>query len=104
MGITFGDYVNTWTYSCIDNFNNYLINDQLFMHEYGHTIQSKRWGLLYLLSIGIPSGVSQLFDDWGLFNHNHDYFYSEVWANRNAKKYFKQYYGYEWNDLGYPTN
>jgi len=24
-------------------------------HEYGHSIQSKRWGILYLLVVGLPS-------------------------------------------------
>lgn len=33
-------------------------------HEYGHTIQSRILGPLYLLVIGIPSGVYNLIDRW----------------------------------------
>ena len=53
-------------------------------HEYGHTIQSKRLGWLYLFVIGIPSIV------WaGCFKsyrkkHNVSYysFYTEKWADK----------------------
>ena len=30
---------------------------ELFWHEFGHTFQSRRWGPLYLLAIGIPSAA-----------------------------------------------
>ena len=56
----------------------------LIRHEYGHTLQSKYLGWLYLLVIGLPSIV------WaGCFSayrkkHNISYysFYTEKWADR----------------------
>ncbi len=34
-------------------------------HEYGHTVQSRRWGPLYLLSIGFFSLMEVWFDSDG---------------------------------------
>ena len=31
-------------------------------HEYGHTISSRRWGPLYLLVIGLPSLLGNIYD------------------------------------------
>ena len=53
-------------------------------HEYGHTIQSRKFGPLYLLVIGLPSII------WaGCFkNYRKKYsvsyydFYTEAWANK----------------------
>lgn len=56
-------------------------------HEYGHTIQSKYLGPLYLLIIGIPSF---LWAGYTLINKRVNYykFYTEKWADKlgNVKR------------------
>lgn len=56
----------------------------MIKHEYGHTIQSKYLGWLYLLVIGLPS----LIWAWGFEGYrtkkgkSYDSFYTESWANK----------------------
>jgi RHS repeat-associated protein len=79
------------------------VNSGLFMHEYGHYIQSQRWGLLYVPVIGLPILMSAS----GLLGGEHHNFYTERWANENALDHFgdkyREYYDriYDddpWND------
>lgn len=108
QGVTLGNYINIDMNGTIPNetsfsayvLNNHYYNTSIFMHEYGHTIQSKRWGPLYLLSIGLPSLISGAAHDGE--NHNHHYFYTEVWANRRAQKHFSDLYNTEWDYNHYP--
>lgn len=53
-------------------------------HEYGHCIQSRRWGWLYLIVMGIPSALwaNCIFPLWGYKRHTYYDFYVE----RNADK------------------
>jgi len=50
------------------SFGRYIIlpprNDyaQTVPHEYGHSLQSRAWGPLYLLVVGIPSVIGNLWD------------------------------------------
>ncbi|MGL4629943.1 MAG: hypothetical protein ACRCVT_01960, partial [Leadbetterella sp.] len=48
-GLTLGSYINSQNINDPD-----LQNDNLFMHEYGHTLQSRLTGPLYLFKVGIP--------------------------------------------------
>ena len=48
----------------------------LFMHEFGHTFDSRRFGLFYLLAIGIPSASGARW--------------TETLANRNAFNYMRR--------------
>lgn len=59
------------------------------MHEYGHTFDSRIWGALYLPVIGLHS-ISDIDDPncW-----------TEIRANRFAKKYFGEFYGVNWNGI-----
>lgn len=52
-------------------------------HEYGHCLQSRYLGWLYLLVIGLPSAIHKLFhhDDWSRPNSYYR-FYTERWADR----------------------
>lgn len=89
------------------DFADYVKNNQLYIHEYGHYIQSQRWGPIYVFSIGLPSLISAIRDEkipYDPYNAStHDYFWTEYRANRNAAKYFNLYYGVEWDEtLGYP--
>jgi hypothetical protein len=65
------------------------------MHEYGHTIDSRAFGLSYLFAIGIPSGISSLKDKINKTQNHHSY-WTETRANRRAAKYFGHHYGVDW--------
>lgn len=86
-GMTLGNYINGWNINTTD--------DPMFMHEYGHVLQSQRYGLYYGLWQAPASLVNQIKD-----KDNHKKFYIEQQANRFAKKYF----GEQWKDNDkYPT-
>jgi hypothetical protein len=62
-----------------------LYDDEfIIMHEYGHTLQSKKLGPLYFIVIGIPSIFHAI-----TYNKKSgkDYysFWTEKWANKLAK-------------------
>ncbi|MFV0291026.1 MAG: hypothetical protein ACK5IJ_09085, partial [Mangrovibacterium sp.] len=59
------------------------------MHEYGHSFDSRRYGLSYLFAIGIPSVRSAANST----NNSHRSFWTEKRANRDAANYFGKYYG-----------
>ena len=66
--------------------------DHLFVHEYGHYIQSQWHGPLYLFSVGIPSGLSGLIDTkWHTKYHRTRWF--EADASYKGMNYFDKYYG-----------
>lgn len=54
--------------------------ENMLKHEYGHTIQSKYLGWLYLIVIGLPS----LIHAWLCRCKKHSYydFYTEKWADK----------------------
>ena len=56
---------------------------QFIKHEYGHTVQSKYLGWLYLIVIGIPSLVWAQCFEWYWTKPGHSYydFYTESSAN-----------------------
>ncbi len=79
-GFTFGPYINS---------KNLEVGDDTYMHELGHTIQSRILGPLYITKVAIPSGLSYWFgsDDY----HNNCWY--EVWASRlgGAPNHQKEY-------------
>lgn len=65
---------------------NAQIQHKLFVHEYGHTVQSLILGPLFLLAIGLPSlawaGIPY-FRKWRIRKKISYYsFYPELWANK----------------------
>lgn len=60
----------------------------LICHEYGHRIQSRLLGPLYLPAVGIPSLVWALMFKGYRTRRRKDYFgfYTEAWANRLSNK------------------
>lgn len=62
-------------------------------HEYGHSIQSRWLGPLYLLIIGLPSGIYNLIDQWIVtpkvgYKRATELYYSmpwEKWADKLGK-------------------
>ena len=83
-----------------DSFRERLISDPLFMHEYGHSFDSRLFGLLYLPLIGLPSVISAaqakqvLGEPKGVRTHNFKSY--EMRANRHAAKYFREYSTVDW--------
>ena len=99
-GITLGNYININLNGKITgNFADFVINDPLYMHEYGHTIDSRIFGPSYLFAVGVPSIFSANNNtaiDIPPFD-THGSYWTEVRANQNAKRYFSRYYGVDWN-------
>ncbi len=81
----------------------------LSMHEYGHTFQSRGWGPLYLLVVGLPSLLSAATArpiGGGLTSHSLRWY--ERQANRYAARYVAAHYGVDWARYapprgGFPT-
>lgn len=110
QGVTLGDYCNIDISTTIDSgkFDDYIKNTPLFMHEYGHTIDSGRYGPLYLFSIGIPSAISAANNHYvpGKTAWSHSYEPYEIQANVNASDYFGRNYDVDWSvfESRYPTH
>jgi RHS repeat-associated protein len=67
--------------------------DHLFVHEYGHYIQSQQWGPLYLFSIGVPSLQSAILQTKNPGSPRHHDRWFEANANRQAAGYFDKHHG-----------
>jgi hypothetical protein len=92
-GISLGNYININNPGEIEgDFETYVIENPLYMHEYGHTFDSKIFGLSYLLAVGIPSLVS------ASGKGDHKEFWTETRANDHASRYFKKHYDVNWLD------
>ncbi|MCA1763552.1 MAG: hypothetical protein ABR574_07890 [Cryomorphaceae bacterium] len=84
-GISIGNHINISIRDEIQgDFKDHLLQDPLFMHEYGHTLQSQTWGPLYF----VPGFLS--LNSAGSTGHN------EKWYEREANSYS----GWYFNRLG----
>ncbi|WP_295729679.1 FG-GAP-like repeat-containing protein [uncultured Muribaculum sp.] len=63
--------------------------NSLFQHEYGHYLQSQKWGPLWINAFGVPSLVSMAYDKV-TGKKTHKWFYTEIDANKRAYKYFSE--------------
>ena len=98
MGVSLGTYVDLWDGHWLhDGEGGLVVNNQLCMHEFGHTADSQRFGWFYLPVVGLSSLISAL----GKGDHN--FFWTEIRANRFAKRYFGRRYGIDWKEWGFPT-
>ena len=106
-GMTLGNFININDRNVmpIDGNGDFdPTQDNLYMHEYGHYLQSQNYGWGYLFSVGVPS----LFSAWknrlienGLTTHRVKWY--ELSANRKAYKYFTSKYGdIDWEEDKYP--
>lgn len=106
-GISFGSFLNiNDTGKISGDFDNYVAHNPLYMHEYGHYIDSQRFGPSYLFAIGAPSALSALgngrsISPEGYGINNHKYYWTETRANRNAADYFGHCYGVHWESDKY---
>ena len=98
MGVSLGTFVDLWAGPwMLGEGESYILGNPICMHEFGHTIDSQLFGWLYLPVIGLASLLSAM----GKGNHN--VFWTEIRANRHARRYFFKYYSVAWNETGYPT-
>lgn len=98
MGVSLGTFVDIWDGHWLrDGEEGLVVSNQLCMHEFGHTADSQRFGPLYLPVIGLPSLLS------AFGKGNHSVFWTELRANRHAKRYFSQRYGIRWGEKDYPV-
>ncbi|OJX83229.1 MAG: hypothetical protein BGP01_06960 [Paludibacter sp. 47-17] len=67
--------------------------DHLFVHEYGHYIQSQQHGPAYLLTVGIPSLQSAILQTSNPNSPRHDDRWFEADASYKAAAYFDKHYG-----------
>ena len=67
--------------------------DHLFVHEYGHYIQSQQYGLVYLPTIGLPSLQSAILQTKNPDSPRHDDRWFEADASYKGAKYFDKHYG-----------
>ena len=83
-------------------FADWVINDPLFMHEYGHTFDSQIFGAFYLPVVGLPSLISAIgatqVDNEPDGVTTHDFRWYEMSANRHAARYFGKHYGVDWQN------
>ena len=99
VGVSLGTFVDLWDGHWLrDGDEGLVLNNQLCMHEFGHTADSQRFGPAYLPVIGLPS----LFSALG--KGDHSTYWTELRANRHAKRYFDQQFGIKWSEFSYPTN
>ena len=98
MGVSLGTFVDLWAAPWMQGEGErYVLGNQICMHEFGHTADSQHFGWLYLPFVGLPSLIN------ALGKGNHDVFWTEIRANRHAKRYFEKHYSIVWNENGYPT-
>lgn len=93
-GISLGNYI------FLDSDTIHYYNNAVYNHEYGHSIQSKIFGPLYVIFVGIPSVIGNIVDRiLTRYNPNHYktcHYYDqpwEYWADKlggvDRKKYRK---------------
>lgn len=101
-GVTIGSYININDKGSmpIDDAGGFSPqNNPLYMHEYGHYLQSQEYGWGYLISVGVPS----LFSAWQAEKlsyspySTHQQKWFEMSANRKAEKYFREEYSISWD-------
>lgn len=96
-GITLGNYINIDDEHSVEtSFKEHVLTHGVFMHEYGHFIQSQKYGTLYLGVFGLPSLFSASSN-----SDNHKYYYTEMDASTRAAIYFGNNYGVDWTRFEY---
>lgn len=91
IGMSVGCFANMWIPSAVKgDFEDFVRHRsyRIYMHEYGHSIDSHRWGLFYLPVVGVTSLASQVLDLKGWFGHKHSHCFVERLADYHAGRYF----------------
>ena len=102
-GVSLGSYININLPTSINGeFCNYIKKSPMFMHEYGHYIQSQYVGPRYFSVIGIPSLIQTIMNRGKYVEYNNHRVqrsrtaWMEVWANKLAADYFMNTEGVDW--------
>jgi hypothetical protein len=101
QGVSIGNFI----YVSLLHKENEFQKDPLLLHEYGHHLQSRRFGLFYLFIIGIPSLISALNAKslpGGVTTHDLQWY--EMQANRYAAAYLLKNYQADWTPFEPPFN
>lgn len=85
-----------------ESFERYFHTHPVCMHEFGHVLDSRQWGWLYLPVIGLPSLLSAIWEGQRQ-DYAHNTFWTERRANRLAARRL-QSRGVVWNDLLFPRD
>jgi hypothetical protein len=93
MGLDDGNAVTIGFYSAGPKGYKADWHDHLFVHEYGHYIQSQQHGLVYLLTVGIPSLQSAILQTGNPNSPRHDDRWFEADASYKGAAYFDKHYG-----------
>ncbi len=101
QGVSIGNFI----YVSSDPKDFKFERDPLLLHEYGHHLQSRRWGWLYLFVIGIPSLISAIRAKplhGGITTHDLQWY--EIQANQYAAFYLKKNFDEDWTQFEPPFN
>lgn len=107
-GITLGSYINIndrggKPVNALGKFDPLL--DDLYLHEYGHYLQSQEYGWGYLFNVGLPSlfsaKKSKPIDGYAPLT-THKLKWYERHANEKASDYFVKKDGADWNTNRFP--
>jgi hypothetical protein len=82
QGMTLGSYINGW------GIDSDYKHDPIFVHEFGHTIQSKLIGPYYMTKVGVPSGLSGYLAYYTNSGHDHNTTWFEINANQNGQLFY----------------
>jgi hypothetical protein len=93
IGLEYGNAITIGNYSAGPHGYKADWRDHLFVHEYGHYVQSQQHGLAYLLTIGIPSLQSAILQTQHPNAPQHDDRWFEADASYKGMSYFDKYYG-----------
>ena len=107
-GVTLGSYININDKGTMprDKDGKFAPDkDQLYMHEYGHYLQSQEYGWGYMISVGARSLLSIIKskDIPGKEYDTHSLKWYEMDASRRGKEYFQKYYDVPWDEDKTPT-
>ena len=92
-GITLGNYINIkYEKEVRGDFDAFVTTEEsgIFLHEYGHMIDSRLWGPGYAI-IALSSLENEVF------NEGNNSFWTEKRANQLTKRYMERYYQVDWN-------
>ena len=106
-GVTLGNYINIDDSERMpkDEKGNFKpTGNELYMHEYGHYLQSQDYGWGYLFSVGIKSLFSAMNSKRiSAYLTTHKVKWYEINANVRGFEYFKRFYGLEeWETSSFP--
>ncbi len=100
-----GVSISNFIYVCLLRREVKFEKDPLLLHEYGHHLQSRKWGLFYLFVIGIPSLISAIRAKplpGGITTHDLQWY--EMQANRYAADYLQESFQADWTPFEPPFN